>query len=105
MMAVNNIGERHGRRFARIARSHVLLPTSPPSSAQGYPTRPCAWWSGSGGGPTDAIAAIVAQKLSDHLGHQFFVEMSAAPAVAPRRSGRARHRTGTRSWRSATGSL
>ena len=44
-------------------------------SAQGYPNRPVRVVVGfPAGGPTDAIARIVAQKLSDSLGHQFFVE-------------------------------
>jgi tripartite-type tricarboxylate transporter receptor subunit TctC len=43
--------------------------------AQGYPTKPVRVVVGfPAGGPTDAIARIVAQKLSDTLGHQFFVE-------------------------------
>jgi len=45
------------------------------SSAQGYPTRPVRVVVGfPAGGPTDAIARIVAQKLTDNLGQQFFVE-------------------------------
>src|SRR5439155_15966989 len=45
------------------------------SSAQGYPTRPVRVVVGfPAGGPTDAIARIVAQKLSDKFGQQFFVE-------------------------------
>ena len=44
-------------------------------SAQGYPNRPVRVVVGfPAGGPTDAIARIVAQKLSDSLGNQFFVE-------------------------------
>ena len=45
------------------------------SSAQGYPGKPVRVVVGfPAGGPTDAIARIVAQKLSDNLGHQFYVE-------------------------------
>jgi tripartite-type tricarboxylate transporter receptor subunit TctC len=45
------------------------------TSAQGYPTKPVRMVVGfPAGGPTDAIARLVAQKLSDRLGHQFFVE-------------------------------
>jgi len=45
------------------------------SSAQGYPNKPVRVVVGfPAGGPTDAIARIVAQKLTDNLGHQFFVE-------------------------------
>ncbi|NOJ43061.1 Bug family tripartite tricarboxylate transporter substrate binding protein [Bradyrhizobium australiense] len=43
--------------------------------AQNYPSRPVRVVVGfPAGGPTDAIARIVAQKLSDNLGQQFFVE-------------------------------
>ena len=45
------------------------------SSAQSYPGKPVRVVVGfPAGGPTDAIARIVAQKLSDNLGQQFFVE-------------------------------
>ena len=45
------------------------------ASAEGYPTRPVRVVVGfPAGGPTDAIARIVAQKLTDNLGQQFFVE-------------------------------
>src|SRR5205809_7475471 len=45
------------------------------SSAQGYPSKPVRVVVGfPAGGPTDAIARIVAQKLTDNLGHQFFLE-------------------------------
>src|SRR5438445_9802946 len=45
------------------------------SSAQGYPNKPVRVVVGfPAGGPTDVIARLVAQKLSDNLGHQFFVE-------------------------------
>ena len=53
----------------------VLLSGIPASSAQHYPNRPVRVVVGfPAGGPTDAIARIVAQKLSDKLGQQFFVE-------------------------------
>src|SRR6266545_593747 len=46
-----------------------------PCAAQNYPARPVRLVVGfPAGGPTDAIARIVAQKLSDNLGQQFFVE-------------------------------
>lgn len=46
-----------------------------PSFGAGYPARPVRVVVGFPvGGPTDTIARIVAQKLSDSLGQQFFVE-------------------------------
>jgi tripartite-type tricarboxylate transporter receptor subunit TctC len=45
------------------------------SFGQSYPSRPVRVVVGfPAGGPTDAIARIVAQKLSDNLGQQFYVE-------------------------------
>src|SRR4051812_17096332 len=45
------------------------------ASAENYPHRPVRVVVGfPPGGPTDAIARIVAQKLTDNLGQQFFVE-------------------------------
>ena len=45
------------------------------SAAENYPTKPVRVVVGfPAGGPTDAIARIVAQKLTDNLGQQFFVE-------------------------------
>src|SRR5436189_1856562 len=52
-----------------------LLGVVPAASAQGYPTRPVRVVVGfPAGGPTDVIARLVSQKLSDALGQQFFVE-------------------------------
>lgn len=54
------------------------------SSAETYPSKPVRIVVGfPAGGPTDAIARIVAQKLTDNLGQQFFVETSAALAAIP----------------------
>src|SRR4029077_11585609 len=47
-----------------VAASAGKYPTKPGRVVVGFPP----------GGPTDAIARIVAQKLSDRLGQQFFVE-------------------------------
>jgi tripartite-type tricarboxylate transporter receptor subunit TctC len=53
----------------------LLLGSVPAATAQGYPNRPVRVVVGfPAGGPTDVIARMVAQKLSDALGQQFFVE-------------------------------
>ena len=53
----------------------LLLAGVPAASAEGYPTRPVRVVVGfPAGGPTDVIARMVSQKLSEALGHQFFVE-------------------------------
>src|SRR3954466_12581892 len=58
-----------------ILASLLLLAGVAPSLAQGYPNRPVRVVVGfPAGGPTDIIARIVAQRLSDSLGQQFYVE-------------------------------
>src|SRR3982751_2360212 len=53
----------------------VLLLGIPSAMAQGYPNRPVRVVVGfPAGGPTDIIARIVAQRLSESLGQQFYVE-------------------------------
>jgi len=53
----------------------LLLAGAAPAFAQAYPTRSVRVVVGfPAGGPTDIIARIVAQNLSDSLGQQFFVE-------------------------------
>src|SRR6266567_5612445 len=53
----------------------LLLGGASAVTAQGYPNRPVRVVVGfPAGGPTDVIARMVAQKLSDALGQQFFVE-------------------------------
>src|ERR1700722_13666467 len=58
-----------------ILAALLLLTGVAPSSAQGYPNHPVRVVVGfPAGGPTDLIARLVSQKLSDRLGQQFFVE-------------------------------
>src|SRR6478609_9267036 len=58
-----------------ILAAMVLLTGVAPSMAQGYPSRPVRVVVGfPAGGPTDVIARLVAQSLSDRLGQQFFIE-------------------------------
>jgi len=53
----------------------LLLGGVSAASAEGYPARSVRVVVGfPAGGPTDVIARMVAQKLSDALGQQFFVE-------------------------------
>jgi tripartite-type tricarboxylate transporter receptor subunit TctC len=58
-----------------ILAAVLLLTGVAPSLAQGYPNRPVRVVVGfPPGGPTDVIARLVAQALSESLGQQFFVE-------------------------------
>jgi tripartite-type tricarboxylate transporter receptor subunit TctC len=69
-------GESATMPFLHGILAAVLLLTGITSSlAQGYPNRPVHVVVGfTPGGPTDVIARLVAQKLSDSLGQQFYVE-------------------------------
>src|SRR6201747_2700430 len=63
------------RGLSWILASLLLIAGIAPSSAQGYPHRPVRVVVGfPAGGPGDIIARIVAQRLSDSLGQQFYVE-------------------------------
>src|SRR2546423_15644649 len=76
MMAPTRIvGEGAMAAVSRVLLAAMLLLSGiAASSAQNYPTRPVRVVVGfPAGGPTDAIARIVAQKLSDKFGQQFFV--------------------------------
>ena len=58
-----------------IIAAALLLSGAAPAWAEGYPTRPVRIIVGfPAGGPTDVIARLVAQKLSDSLGQNFVVE-------------------------------
>jgi tripartite-type tricarboxylate transporter receptor subunit TctC len=58
-----------------ILAAVLLLTGAAPCVAQGYPNRQVRVVVGfPAGGPTDVIARLVAQKLSESLGQQFFVE-------------------------------
>src|SRR3954463_13455519 len=63
------------RVLISVLASLLLLAGAAPSLAEGYPNRPVRVVVGfPAGGPTDIIARIVAQRLSDSLGQQFYVE-------------------------------
>ena len=72
----NTSGESAAMRVLQgILAALLLLTGVAPSWAQGYPNRPVRVIVGfPAGGPTDVIARLVSQKLSDSLGQQFFVE-------------------------------
>jgi tripartite-type tricarboxylate transporter receptor subunit TctC len=64
------------RRFLRLAAGAAVLPVlSGIASAQSYPTRPVrVIVPFAPGGPTDVCARLIAQKLSEQLGSQFYIE-------------------------------
>jgi tripartite-type tricarboxylate transporter receptor subunit TctC len=64
------------RQFLHLAAGAAALPAvSRVARAQAYPTRPVrVIIPFAPGGPTDAFGRLVAQRLSDELGKQFFVE-------------------------------
>jgi tripartite-type tricarboxylate transporter receptor subunit TctC len=66
----------HRRRFLHLAAGAAALPiTLRGSLAQGYPSRPVRIIVPfAPGGQTDVVARMVAQKLSDQMGKQFYVE-------------------------------
>jgi tripartite-type tricarboxylate transporter receptor subunit TctC len=66
----------HRRRFLRLAGVAATLPALPPMArAEPYPTRPVrVIVPYAPGGVTDVFARLVAQKLSERLGKQFYVD-------------------------------
>jgi tripartite-type tricarboxylate transporter receptor subunit TctC len=66
----------HRRQFLHLAAGAAALPFAPHvARAQAYPTRPVRMIVPyAPGGQNDAVARLIAQKLSDQLGRQFFVE-------------------------------
>jgi tripartite-type tricarboxylate transporter receptor subunit TctC len=67
------LARRHFLQFASAAVAG--LATIPATWAQGYPARPVrVIIPFAAGGPTDVFGRLVAQKLSDIFGRQFFVE-------------------------------
>ena len=64
------------RQLLCMATAAAALPAvSPRIAAQGYPDRPVRFVVPySPGGPTDVITRLIAQKLSEQAGKQFFVE-------------------------------
>jgi tripartite-type tricarboxylate transporter receptor subunit TctC len=66
----------HRREFLHLAASAVALPAlSGIARAQTYPERPVRLIvSAAAGGPTDVVARIIGQWLSERLGQQFLVE-------------------------------
>jgi tripartite-type tricarboxylate transporter receptor subunit TctC len=70
------------RQFLKIALSAAASPAlSPIATAQSYPVRPVrVIVPYSPGGPTDVCARLIAQRLSDQLGKQFYVENIAISA-------------------------
>jgi tripartite-type tricarboxylate transporter receptor subunit TctC len=66
----------HRRAFLNLAAGSAAIGVMPEAaSALDYPTRPVRMIVGlAAGGPTDAVARLIAQYLSEHMGNQFAVE-------------------------------
>jgi tripartite-type tricarboxylate transporter receptor subunit TctC len=66
----------HRRQFLHLAAGAAALPAfSRIARAQAYPTRPVRWIVAfAAGGPTDIVARIMGQYLSERLGQQFIID-------------------------------
>src|SRR5580704_10100433 len=66
----------HRRAFLHLAAGSAVLVAVPDiATALDYPTRPVRMIVGlAAGGPTDSVARLIAQWLSEHVGNQFGVE-------------------------------
>lgn len=64
------------RKFLQLTTGAIASSAlAPRARAQAYPTRSVRIIVGfPPGGPTDIVARIIAQWLSEHLGQEFFVE-------------------------------
>src|SRR5262245_46593363 len=64
------------RRFLHLVAGAAALPAvSRTARAQAYPTRPVRWIVGfAAGGPNDALARLIGQRLSERLGQPFVIE-------------------------------
>jgi tripartite-type tricarboxylate transporter receptor subunit TctC len=64
------------RKFLHLAAGAAALPAVLPVAwAQAYPTRPVRWIVAfAAGGPTDIVARIMGQYLSERLGQQFIID-------------------------------
>jgi tripartite-type tricarboxylate transporter receptor subunit TctC len=75
MAPTDNMGSAMTAVLQLLLAAVLLLGGVSAASAEGYPARSVRVVVGfPAGGPTDVIARLVAQKLSDALGQQFFVE-------------------------------
>jgi tripartite-type tricarboxylate transporter receptor subunit TctC len=64
------------RRFLHLAGAAAAVPAMPHIAvAQSYPAKPVRWIIGfAAGGTTDIISRVVAQRLTEQLGHPFIIE-------------------------------
>jgi hypothetical protein len=77
-------GQHPRRQFLRLAAGTAALPVvSRIAAAQTYPTRPITMIVAfPAGGPSDAIARVLAEGMRSLLGRPIIIEMSAGPTGA-----------------------